>query len=156
MNYQVKVFGFVLTLFLVAGCGDYVSQPDYSGLGLVDISGTVTLDGKPVSGAAVYFHDRENRRYSWGMTNAQGKYRLMLDSRKSGVMPGLKEVEITTTKNPAASPADGGGEGFVEGQDDAAPRATGEQIPAKYNSATTLTYEVTTPSDEVNFVLTSN
>ena len=122
------------------------------------LTGTITLDGDPVQGAAVFFHDRENRRYSWGMTNPQGRYLLMLDSRKSGVMPGLKEIEITTTKNPGGSPADGesGANQFEEGQDDVAPKRTGERIPAKYNTNSTLTYDVTTSSDSVDFELTSD
>ena len=39
-------------LLLSAGCGGSI-EADYSKLDLVDVSGTVTLDGQPLSGATV-------------------------------------------------------------------------------------------------------
>ena len=41
-------------LLLSAGCGGSI-EADYSKLDLVDVSGTVTLDGQPLSGATVVF-----------------------------------------------------------------------------------------------------
>jgi hypothetical protein len=145
------------------GCSYGPSQPDYASLGLVQISGTVTLDGRPLPGAAVYFHDRPNRRYSYGVTDAEGRYSLMLDSRMAGVMPGQKEVEITTLKNPAASPVDGPAEAGSEGDDEGDQGGEGgkattgrkEQVPSKYNTETTLKFEVTTSDSAVNFDLTT-
>lgn len=152
-----------LVAVLWVGCGYGPSQPDYASLGLVQISGTVTLDGTPLADAAVYFHDRPNRRYSYGVTDANGRYTLMLDSRVSGVMPGPKEVEITTMKNPAASPVDPPSDAGSEADDDSdqgeeeVPAAKGrvERVPSKYNTQTTLTYEVTASNAAVDFALTS-
>ncbi len=144
---------------VLIGCGYGPSQPDYASLGLVQISGKVTLDGRPLPGAAVYFHDRPNRRYSFGVTDTEGRYSLMLDSRMAGVMPGSKEIEITTLKNPAASPVDSpgeaGSEGDDEGDEDAPATGRQEQVPSRYNTQTTLTYEVTTSNSAVDFELTT-
>ena len=152
-----------LWVILWTGCGYGQSQPDYASLGLVQISGTVTLDSSPLPDAAVYFHDRANRRYSYGVTDADGRYTLMLDSRVSGVMPGPKEIEITTLKNPAASPVDRPGVVGSEADDDSdqgeeeVPAAKGrvERVPSKYNTQTTLTFEVTASNAAVYFALTS-
>lgn len=151
---------FCFVSMLLAGCFG-PPQPDYSGLGIVDISGKITLDGKPLSKAAIFFHDRENRRYSWGVTDDSGRYKLMFDSRKSGVLPGVKEIEITTSKDPSASPAgdvnDESSVGFdIEGSEPDAKPEKQEMVPAKYNRNSTLTYEVTKSASDVDFDLVSD
>ncbi len=157
----LTLVGWMLLGFL-PGCAD-TSQPDYSKLGLVEISGTITMDDQPLPNVAVFFHDRPNRVYSYGMTDENGRYTLMFDSRKSGILPGEKEIEITSTKNPAASlvdtseesavtetdesdTGDGEGEAGVKGQ---------EVVPSRYNSATTLKFTVTQSDSAVNFNLSS-
>jgi hypothetical protein len=162
----IAMFGRLCTVLLLLpllGCGSDTSQPDYASLGLVQISGTVTLDGQPLPGAAVYFHDRPNRRYSYGVTDSAGRYKLMLDSRMAGILPGPKEVEITTLKNPAASPLDtaegsgseGGDEAEQSDEEGGVVAGQKELVPSKYNSPTTLTYEVTSSNSAVDFDLTS-
>ncbi len=147
-------------LVATLGCAD-TSQPDYTKLGLVEISGRITLDDQPLSNAAVYFHDRPNRVYSYGVTDSNGHYKLMFDSRMSGVLPGEKEVEITSAKNPVASEGDSSAafdsdEDETEGSEQgAAAIKPKELVAAKYNSRTTLKYVVSESSDSVDFNLSS-
>jgi len=63
------------------GCRDQL-QPEYEKLGLVDISGRVTLDGQPLANCTVIFEESEFL-YSSGVTDANGNYKLMFDSRKA-------------------------------------------------------------------------
>lgn len=153
------------SMFLVSwvGCSD-TSQPDYSKLGLVEISGTVTMDDQPLANVAVFFHDRENRRYSFGVTDNDGRYTLMFDSRKSGVLPGEKEIEITSTKNPMASLSDASEvsnseetelESKADREAEETTESRQEMVPAKYNKATTLKYTVTESNQSVDFSLSS-
>lgn len=156
-----------MLLGFISGCTD-TSQPDYASLGLVEISGTVTMDDQPLPKVAVFFHDRPNRVYSYGVTDDNGRYTLMFDSRKTGVMPGEKEIEITSTKNPAASPVDSTAESGSEetaaeetegnetedGEVKAGARRS-EIIPAKYNTASTLKFTVTESNSAVDFKLES-
>ncbi|MEZ6135689.1 MAG: carboxypeptidase-like regulatory domain-containing protein [Pirellulaceae bacterium] len=144
---------------LMLGCS---SGPvaDYSKLGLVEISGTVTLDGTPIAGAAVMLMDAEER-YSFGVTDSTGKYRLMLNSEKSGVVPGEKRVEISTTRNPLGEGASSGEQGELEeeGDPDASPAKStnsGEKIPACYNSKSKLRVTITESDSALDFDLKSD
>src|SRR3954470_4474745 len=74
-----------------SGCG----QGDgYAELGLVQVSGTVTLDGKPLSGAKVSF-EGDDKRSAIGPTDSAGHYALMYDSQTRGTTPGKKIVRVT-------------------------------------------------------------
>lgn len=155
----LTLIGWMLLGFL-PGCAD-TSQPDYSKLGLVEISGTITMDDQPLPNVAVYFHDRPNRVYSYGMTDENGRYTLMFDSRKTGVMPGEKEIEITSTKNPAASLVDVSEESSssetegADGDESEGGNRSKEIVPAKYNTASTLKYTVTESNSAVDFDIDS-
>lgn len=131
-------------------------KADYSKLGLVEISGTVTLDGEPVSDAAVYMYEPDER-YCYGVTDASGRYVMMLNSEKSGVTPGTKRVEIWTSRNPLGDAAEDGASQAVEEDPDAKPnKARGEKIPACYNANTQLELEVSDSQSDVDFELTSD
>ena len=149
-----------------AGCNYTTSEADYASLGLVQISGTVTLDGNPLPNAAVYFHNRAERIYSYGVTDANGRYSLRFDSKIMGVMPGPKEVEITTAKNPTAplsdSSSNAGGEGGEGDEEESkedigvsGPAKGAEQVPERYNTKTELKFEVVGSDDAVDFALVS-
>ena len=115
----------------------------YAELGLVDVSGTVTLDGKPLPNAKVAF-ESEDKRTAIGMTDSAGKYSLQYDSETRGVTPGPKVVRITV----ADAEVEGGGvaEGAV---------AVKETIPARYNTQSTLKAEVSASNKSFNFELKS-
>jgi hypothetical protein len=70
------------------------SSPNYASLGLVKVSGKVTLDNKPLSDVEVQLQDPETFIYSYGITDSSGKFSLMFDSRTPGIIPGKKVMRI--------------------------------------------------------------
>jgi hypothetical protein len=129
-----------LSMLLFAGC-----RPNgYAELGLVDVSGTVTLDGQPLPNANVVF-EGDDKRTATGVTDAAGKYKLMYDSETPGAMPGAKTVRITV--------ADVGVEGG--GAAEGAASAGKERIPARYNRQSELKADVSTSRKTFDFDLKS-
>ena len=82
-------------VFATTGCGSSLT-PDYGKLDLVNVSGSITLDGQPLPEAIVVFESND-ATFSYGRTDDSGNYTLMLNSEKSGVMPGPKIVRIRTS-----------------------------------------------------------
>jgi hypothetical protein len=138
LNGATPVFVAIVTLVL-SGC----AKDGYSELGLVEVTGTVTLDGQPLPGAKVSF-EGDDKRTAIGITNANGKYDLMYDSETRGTMPGPKTVRITT----ADVDVEGGGAG--EGT---AP--VKESIPARYNQKSELKADVSSANRTFDFDLKS-
>jgi hypothetical protein len=146
-------FGLViLSSLCLAGCGGGPSA-DYEKLGLVDISGVVTLDGTAISGAVVMF-EASDQTYCYGTTDASGKYTLKLNSDKTGVLPGDKVVRISTT----ASTGEEEGSAGEEVDPDASPAAgkKEEKVPACYNKDSKLNVTVTSSDSSFNFDLKSD
>jgi len=78
------------TAALLIGCGG-------SGPKLVPVTGVVTLNGKPLEGAAVSFHpDPSNKEGLPGedITGPQGNYKITTNGR-SGVVPGKYHIVVT-------------------------------------------------------------
>lgn len=92
------VFALVfLALAIQTGCG--------SGPRLASVSGTVTLNGKPLEGAVVqFFPDASNKEGlpAEDKTGPEGNYKIMTNGR-SGVVPGKYRVMVS--KAPEASAA---------------------------------------------------
>lgn len=86
----IACLAFVASL---TGCSA-TSSPNYASLGLVQVSGTVTLDGVPLSGVEVRLENVEESIYSYGVTDDSGRFSLMFDSRTPGIIPGRKLVRI--------------------------------------------------------------
>ncbi len=123
-------------LFVSVGCWGTGSPP------LGAVTGIVTLDGKPVSGARVTFQPRDGGRGSVGMTDAEGKYKLNYRQGEPGAVVGLHSVSITTAER--------------ESRDkDSKPSESRESIPNSYNEQTTLTAEVEPGGTEIDFPLDS-
>jgi len=126
-NVRQAFLGAVLMLLTVAGCGQTGDTPD-----VVPVTGTITLDGSPLEGAQVEFQPQSTGEAdkpavpSYGTTDETGKYTLKLGpGRVAGAMPGTHEVRIMK---------------YPQQSDDG---TSGQQIlPAKYNSASELTVEV--------------
>jgi len=137
--WQMKNIATVGFLFLLSGC----ASDGYSQLGLVPVTGVVTLDGKPLADAKVVFEDSELRQAT-GTTDAAGNYKLMYDSNTPGVTPGPKTVRITV----ADVQEEGGG--AAEG---AAPAK--ETIPSRYNTRSELKADVSSSAKTFNFDLKS-
>lgn len=121
------------------GCGP-------SGPKLVDVTGSVTLDGKPVPNAIVTFNpDFAGGSNSLGKTDANGKYQLEFSQDRKGALVGKHLVEIVTKKVAASDMPDTGEP--VANQYVA--------IPAKYRKRGALTVEVTDSSNIIDFPLVS-
>ena len=108
---------------------------------LGEVTGAVTLDGRPLPRAAVAFVPYERGNGSYGTTDEAGRYTLQYAVHHPGAVVGRHRVEIRT-----------GGEGrdkdgnFVE---------TPEQLPAKYHAKSQLEATVAAGPNEINFDLTS-
>jgi hypothetical protein len=141
--YMLAAIFLVVVVPFISGCGNsYAGR--YNNLSLVEVNGTVTLDGQPLPNAQVHF-EHENKTYSYGVTNERGKYQLHFNSQKTGVLPGSKIVRIWTTRKGLDS------ESLTQGKNTAK-----EQIPVQYNQKSTLTVIVETgKSQTFNFDLKS-
>jgi hypothetical protein len=118
-----------LTAGLVAGCGG----------GLSEVTGTVTLDGRPVRGLEVRFEPKDPAigTTAIGYTQADGTYRLHYPGDKTGAPAGEYTVHIS------------GGESG--GEDDMPP----VRVARKYNSASELSATVKPGSNTFDFEVTS-
>lgn len=95
------LLSFLFILF-VTGCGS-------SGQPLGAVTGTVTLDGKPVPGALVTFISKEpDGTSSYGKTDTSGKYRLEFTTDKFGAMLGAHDVTIVTKRVSESDESDTG------------------------------------------------
>lgn len=133
-------------LLAATGCGGPAA--DYSALGLVNVSGTVTLDGSPLEGATVVFEAADGQ-FSSGVTDAGGRYTLRIDSDHTGVTPGEKIVRVTS--RPLSE--EWGEEGEENGGEAAGGGPPPEKIPARYNRESEL--RLTVPGETYNIDLSS-
>lgn len=136
----VRAFTMFATLvsLLMFGCGGPSDQPQ-----LVDVTGHVTLDGEPLAGALVLFGPEEGRS-SFAYTDEEGHFELMYLADTAGAVTGLHKVSITAAPEEEEEP-DPGSEPVVE------------PVPAKYNTATTLTRVVEAGEDnDFTFELTTD
>ena len=101
-----------LLCLLTAGCGEMKVAP---------VTGTVTLDGKPLANASVRFQPTGGGRPSAGFTDEDGVYVLDYSMTEAGAEVGSCQVIIATG---------GGGDYDESGQ--VTKQQTKNQIPAKY------------------------
>jgi hypothetical protein len=78
-------------LLMIVGCG--------SNDGLVPVSGKVTLDGKPLTDAAVGFFADAGGVPAVATTDAQGNFTLSTHKPGDGATPGQNVVTITKQSN---------------------------------------------------------
>lgn len=98
------------------------------------VSGTVTLDGKPLAGATVEFSPAGGSP-AYGVTDDEGRYKLLWSADQQGAPIGMNRVRITS---------------FNEGK----PRIK-ERVPVKYNRQSELTREVGRGQQVFDFELTT-
>ncbi len=127
------------------GCGE--SGPELGG-----VSGTVTLDGRPISGAVLTFRPKfANSTPAYGGTDEKGHYKLMFTDTKSGAMIGEYDVDIDPPKKLSKDDiAD------LKSQGLPVPDLTVVKIPAKYRGEKGLTAKVEPGSNTIDFTLDSN
>jgi hypothetical protein len=131
-----------LSLLLVSGCGS-------SDEGLGSVSGTVTLDGQPVSGAVIIFHPKADKGSpSYGGTDENGRYTLSFTKDRAGAMLGDHEVELEPSKLSKSELADL----KAAGQPEPPPPII---LPKKYKSPGGLTATVVKGSNTIDFPLDS-
>ena len=129
---------FALATLTLIGCsGD-------SGPELAEVTGTVTLDGSPVAGVNLQFTpESEDGSPSYGVTDADGQYELLYSIDRSGAMPGKHRVEIL----PAEPNTDDSGKPVAS--------SVMTLIPTRYTQPGTLTADIQSGSNTVDFALQS-
>jgi hypothetical protein len=123
-------------LFVLAGCSARGPEIAY-------VSGRVTMDGVPLPNATVVFVP-ENGRPAGANTDQNGNYVLNFAQGRKGAIPGTHTIRIMTMRD-----AD---------QDENGKPIPGspETVPPKYNTESTLTFEVEPGKKNVaNFELKS-
>ncbi|MBI3462172.1 MAG: carboxypeptidase regulatory-like domain-containing protein [Planctomycetes bacterium] len=138
-----------LLLILVAGCG--VRDPSMPEL--VTVTGTVTLDGKPLPGAILTFlpTDEKQGGGAVGFTDAEGKYSLQTVHGGEGSPRGLFRVAISKMVMPDGSDIPLGS------NIDEMEVGTREKLPEKYSSVDLTELDANVPQDGgvVDFALTT-
>jgi hypothetical protein len=136
----------ISTLFQ-AGCGAPSDQPE-----LGQVTGTVTLDGKPLSGIAVVFQP-DSGRPARGMTDAEGKYELTYIRQTKGTKVGPNRVEIAPSEDGAAEESENADEESKPATKRS--KSTKPTIPARYNVRSELKADVKAGKNTFDFQLES-
>ena len=122
-------------LLLMSGCG---------GASSAALHGTVTLDGAPVTNGSIVFFPVAGEGPKASAAIEDGKYTIPAEE---GLQPGVYRVEVswhksTGRKIPSADP------GIMMDE-------TKEAIPARFNTDSTLTAELTAGQAQKDFALTT-
>lgn len=133
----------------LSGCG-VSPTADYSKINLLNGSGSVTLDGNPLSSAIVTF-ESEDGQFSYAMTDSNGRFKLQFDSVKSGVTPGKKTVRISTTHKILGLNAEEGD--ATESREGSMKASPVELVPERYNKKSELTVVVSRDKSHFEFSL---
>lgn len=142
--------GLSFVVLLCSGCG---GGSDNEVPSLVEVSGTVTLDGAPLNGATVIFSPQPGTSGTgaMGVTDGSGTYSLKHKSSNPGIEPGKYYVTFSKWAMPDGSP-------IPEGKTAADVEAK-EVIPEKFRTVTELgpknIAEVKANGDTFNFDLKS-
>ncbi|PQO46420.1 hypothetical protein [Blastopirellula marina] len=147
MQFGGLVIACSVMLLSLTGCGGNSDQPE-----LGQVTGTITLDGKPLTGVAVVFQP-EKGRPAHGKTDAEGKYDLIYIRDTRGAKIGLNRVEI--------APSEGEDDPTENIQDPDSipaqrPTKSGKpKVPAKYNIKSELEANVQPGENNFDFELKS-
>ena len=123
------VWPLAISSLLLSGC----QKSDRPPLGRV--TGTITLDGRPLAGAGISFQ-QEGFHPSLGRTDTEGRYTLVYLRDVEGAVLGRHEVKIDV----------------IPGQEGAPQR----RLPDCYHARTQLSAEVAKGRHTINWVLYSN
>ena len=136
-----------LSLF---GCGSGSDQPE-----LGEVTGTITMDGKPLTATVVVFSP-DNGRPARGKTDAEGKYELTYIGQTLGAKIGHHRVEIAPNEegeDQSEIEAATAGESVSTPTPDIKPAKV--KVPARYNINTVLEADVKTGENVFDFKLES-
>lgn len=136
-----------LLVCLAAGCGKPYK--------VAKVSGRVTLDGQPLAKASITFVPQAVQGNvalgptAAAFTDADGRFTLGIDSGTPGAVVHTCRVFITTLVGDS-TPAD------QDGGPPTTRKRPKDKVPAKYNTETTLTFDVPPEgTDQANFDLKS-
>lgn len=115
----------LLALSLLAGCG-----PDRPAT--APLTGQVTLDGRPLAGAALIFSPVAGGRPAQAVTDADGRYQAWTFEPGDGALLGEHRVAVSLVKTTGAQATADGLEGATSG-----PIRTESLIPAQYSRVET-------------------
>jgi len=144
---RVSLITLGMLVILHVGCSSS-DQPD-----LGQVTGTVTLDGKPLTGVAVVFQP-ETGRPARGMTDAEGKYELTYIRETKGTKVGPNRVEIA----PSEEGEESGDVEAADGETQPAPSPSKPgkpTVPARYNAQSELKVDVVPGENTFDFPLES-
>jgi hypothetical protein len=140
--------------FSLPGCG---GAPRYVG-----VSGVVTLNGKPYKGAVVNFQpigtpdNPYPGRGSYGHTDENGRFTLVMDDKTKGAVAGKHRVRIATMRESSGidfDPALGTPDGYARRKPK---KLEIDPIPPEWNNDSTKEVEVPPGgTDTVNFDIVS-
>jgi hypothetical protein len=128
---RLRLFAALAPLALV-GCG---GKPYH----VASVSGKLTLDGQPLPKASITFVPEATKENiapgptAAGMTDAEGRYDLLIDKDTPGAVVGRCRIYISTLlSDPTLDDRDGG----------LPMRRPKDKVPEKYNQKTVLTFDV--------------
>jgi len=135
LHLQFKTLLAAICTVCLIGCGG-------TGEDLGSVTGTITLNGKPLPGVVVeYSPTGGSGSMAMGLTDESGHYEMMFSMNQKGASLGNNKVTISTS-------------------DAGLPGADGETIkeivPAEYNSNSTLEATVTAGANVIDFKLESS
>jgi hypothetical protein len=132
----------------VSGCGKPYK--------VAHVSGRVTLDGQPLAKASITFVPQSTRENiapgptAAAFTDADGRFTLGISKDTPGSVVHKCRVYITTLVGDSPPPDQDGGPPTAK-------KRPKDKVPAKYNTETTLTFEVPPGgTDQANFDLKSH
>lgn len=134
LNFRIGALSLACALLLLAGCSSESRRA---------VSGEVSLDGEPVNGGSIVFLPNGAGSSKGAAEIVEGKYSIPVEQ---GLPPGSYRVEINWMK-PTGKQIPSGDPGMLMDE-----RA--EAMPAKFNSASTLTAEITAGDNKHDFKLT--
>lgn len=138
---------FVCLISLHSGCRSS-DQPE-----LGQVSGAITLDGKPLTGVTVVFQP-ESGRPARGVTNNDGQYELTYIRQTKGTKVGTNRVEIAPSEEGEDAGASETGDGESQSVRSGA-KAGKPKVPARYNVQSELSVQVKAGKNTFDFQLQS-
>ncbi len=142
-------------ILIIVGCST-TPQMDYSKVDLVNVTGTVTLDGQPLPNAVITFDSVEDGSFAFAQTDSSGRYQLQFDTVKNGVTTGKKQVQISTTRRILGLNTENEAGGEDSDEASAAEGPAEEAVPECYNKQTKIQVEVTSATTTFDFDLKSD
>ncbi|GAA4436223.1 hypothetical protein [Bremerella cremea] len=138
-----SLFASAVALALLAATG---CSPTAKTQKLIPVSGSVKVNGSPVSGLKVYFEPTEGRRSS-GLTDASGNYQMMFSDSALGATEGPNQVRIVW------SGEDPNEDEFAAPASVDLTSGTALVIPSRYNARTQLNADVSEQNNHFDFDL---